>query len=91
MKSHPASGAKLGERSPPADLADLSPRFHLFQERNDLALAELRLPHNTFLHRSMMAECSSYALCTSRGSLRGQLDPWLIWKHWILGDLGLEY
>jgi len=39
-------------------------------ERQLKDLAELRLPHNTFLHRSMMAESSSYALCTSKGSLR---------------------
>ena len=57
----------------PANLADLSPGLCLLQEGNNLALAKLRLALNTFLHHSMMAESSSYALCTSRGSLRQHL------------------
>ena len=43
----------------PANLADLSSGLCLLQEGNNLALNELRLPHNTFLHHSMMAESSS--------------------------------
>ena len=55
-----------------ADVLNLATVLTLFEDRNNLALAESGLSHRHFLHhmRSMMAEVSNYDLSVIRGSLQ---------------------